>query len=223
MTIYEQMTEHGNRKCRPETLLRLLMSTSYPQSTLSDLTLAVTVHGGQADLAELEQDATALREVEKSYTLFDFIRCIELKRVGGEVKVITKCLDVDPTMRVVNDCTETHVQMAASTIDLINGEEPLNDPDALAVRLLELFYRSQIKSKRHSDSLDRTTWRYRTKVQDRSKPHAKRDNADTDIGAVEAIQKLASSLCKKHFHIVLTQNTILLLDQKARLYGVSVK
>lgn len=223
MTIYKQMTEHGNRHCRPETILRLLMSTSYPQSTLSDLTLAFAVHGGQTDKDELEQDAIGMREVEKSYTLFDFIRCIELKRNGNEVKVITKCLDIDPTMRTINDSAATHVQMAASTITLINGDDPLADTDALAVKLLELFYRSQIKSKRHGEALNKTTWRYRTKVKDASKPHAKRDNIDIDIDATQAIQKLSSSLGKKHFNITLTQNTILLLDQKARLYGVSVK
>lgn len=223
MSVFEQMTSGTNRRCRPETLLRLLMSTSYPQSTLSDLTLELAVQGGQTNQDDLEQDAVGMREVEKNYTLLDFVRCVEIKRSGGEVKVITKCLDVDPTMKSINDCADTHVQMAASTIELINGGEPLNDPEALAVRLLELFYRSQIKSKRHSDTLDRTVWRYRTKVQDRSKPQAKRENHDVDITATQAIQKLASSLSKKHFHVVLTQNTILLLDQKARLYGVSVK
>lgn len=223
MTVYEQMTGQGNRKCRPETLLRLLMSTSYPQSTLSDLTLELAVQGGQTDLDELEKDAAGMREVEKSYTLFDFVRCIELKRSGGEIKVITKCLDIDPTMRAVNDCTETHVQMAASTIELVNGDAALKDPETLAIRLLELFYRSQIKSKRHGDTLDRTMWRYRTKVQDRSVPHNKRDNVDVDISASQAIQKLVSSLRKRSFHVVLTQNAFLLLDQKARLYGVSVK
>lgn len=223
MTVYEQMAKQGNRKCRPETLLRLLMSTSYPQSTLSDLTLELAVQGGQTDLDELEKDAVGMREVEKSYTLFDFVRCIELKRSGNEIKVTTKCLDIDPTMRIVNDCTETHVQMAVSTIQLVNGDMALKDPDALAIRLLELFYRSQIKSKRHSDTLDRTMWRYRTKVQDRTVPHNKRDNVDVDISASQAIQKLVSSLRKRSFHVVLTQNALLLLDQKARLYGVSVK
>lgn len=223
MTVYEQMAKQGNRKCRPETLLRLLMSTSYPQSTLSDLTLELAVQGGQTDLDELEKDAAGMREVEKSYTLFDFVRCIELKRSGGEIKVTTKCLDIDPTMRVVNDCAETHVQMAASTIQLVNGETALKDPEALAIRLLELFYRSQIKSKRHGDTLDRTMWRYRTKAQDRSVPRNKRDNVDVDISASQAVQKLVSSLRKRSFHVVLTQNAFLLLDQKARLYGVSVK
>lgn len=223
MSVYELMSAPGNRRCRPETLLRFLMSTSYPQSTLSDLTLELAVQGGQTDAEELEQDAQGMREVEKAYSLFDFVRCVEVKRVGSEVKVITKCLDIDPNMRSINDSVETHVQMAASTINLIKGDDALSDPEAIAVRLLELFYRSQIKSKRHSGELDKTMWRYRTKSTDRSKAHSQRDSVDMDISATQAIQKLTSSLRKKSFHVVLTQNTILLLDQKARLYGVSVK
>lgn len=223
MNTYEQMTTQPNRRCRPETLLRLLMSTSYPQSILSDLTLAIALHGGQTDPDELEQDAQGMREVEKSYTLFDFIRCIEIKRNGPEVTVIAKCLDIDPTMRTINDSSATHVQMAASTIKLAKGDSPLESPDQLAIRLLEFFYRSQVKSKRPNDSIDRTTWRYRNKVQDRSKPLNQRENMDVEVGVKEAIEKLTGSLNKKHFHVVLTQNTILLLDQKARLYGVRNK
>lgn len=223
MSVFEQMTSQPNRRCRPETLLRLLMSTSYPQSTLSDLTLAIAVHGGQTDKAELELDAAAMREVERSYSLFDFIRCIEIKRVDGELKVITKCLDIDPTMRGIVDSAETHVQMAASTVNLINGDSPLEDADGLAIRLLELFYRSQVKSKRPNDTIERTTWRYRNKVQDRSKPNGKRENVDSDLSVKEAIDKLSSSLRKKNFHVILTQNAILLLDQKARIYGTRSK
>lgn len=223
MSVFEQMTSQPNRRCRPETLLRLLMSTSYPQSTLSDLTLAIAVHGGQTDKAELEQDASGMREVERSYSLFDFIRCIEIKRVDGEIKIITKCLDIDPTMRAINDSAETHVQMAAATVSLINGDSPLEDTDALAIHLLELFYRSQVKSKRPNDTIDKTTWRYRNKTQDRSNPAGKRENVDSDLSVKEAIDKLASSLRKKHFHVILTQNAILLLDQKARLYGTRTK
>lgn len=223
MSVFEQMRGSGNRRCRPETLLRLLMSTSYPQSTLSDLTLELAVQGGQTNQDDLEQDAQAMREVEKSYTLFDFVRCVEIKRVNGVVKVITKCLDIDPTMKTVNDNVETHVQMAASTIELINGESSFIDPDSVAVKLLELFYRSQIKSKRHGDTLEKTTWRYRSKSHDRSKVPQKRESVDTDIDVTNAIQKLSNSLRKKNFHVVLTQNTILLIDQKARLYGVSIK
>lgn len=219
MSVYEQMTTQPNRRCRPETLLRLLMSTSYPQSTLSDLTLAIAVHGGQTDPLELEQDAAGMREVEKSYTLYDFVRCIELKRSGGELKITAKCLDIDPTMRALNDSAETHVQMAAATVNLINGDSPLEDTDALSVRLLELFYRSQVKSKRPNDSIERTSWRYRTKTQERSKPQGKRTDVESELTVKEAIEKLSTSLSKKHFHVILTQNAILLLDQKGRLYG----
>lgn len=221
MSVYSQMTNQPNRKCRPETILRLLMSTSYPQSTLSDLTLAFVTHGGQTDPLELEGCANDLREVEKAYTLTDFVRSIDIKRVHGNLKVIVKCLDLDPSIRTINDCSETHVELASSDVVLFNADLPLEEPEALAVRLLEMFYRSQVKNRRSNDTIGNTTWRYRSQTQERSKTKGKRPHVDVDVTVEQAIQKLASSLAKKQFHIVITQNTILLHDQKARLYGVS--
>lgn len=223
MTVYEQMTGHRNRRCRPETLLRLLLSTSYPQSTLSDLTLALTVHGGQSDKEELELNAEDLRDVEKDYTIYDFVRCVEIRRTLNEIRVVTKGLDIDPSMRVINDCTETHKEMAAANIDLVKGDEALSDVEALATRLMELFYKSQVKSKRPGDTISNTEWRCRVKEVDRTKPDKPTRNVDTKLDVKQAIHRLCTSLRKRSFHIVLTQNCILLLDQKARLFGVHKK
>lgn len=218
--VYQQLTQNKTRKCRSETILRLLLSTSYPQSTLTDLTLALSVHGGQTDLVELEHNAIDLREIEKDYTLFDFVRVVEIKRVLGEIKVKTSCLDLDPAMRVVIDNTNTHQQMAVSTINLVKPSDALSDVDALSVRLLELFYRSQVKVRRHNDSIAQTTWCYRVKEIDRSQPNKSMRIVETNLDIKQAIHRLGISLRKKSFHVILTQNAILLLDQKARLYGV---
>lgn len=223
MTIFEQMTEHKNRKSRPETLLRLLMSTSYPQSTLSDLTLTLALHGGQTDKEELERNAEDMREVEKAYTLFDFVRCIEIRRTLNEIKITSKCLDIDPSMRTINDCTDTHQEMASVTITLVNGDSALDDVDTLATKLMDLFYRSQVKSKRPGDSIELTEWRCRVKEIDRSKPGKPSRNVDTTLDVKQAIHRLCTSLRKKSFHVILTQNCILLMDQKARLFGVVKK
>ncbi len=223
MNVYSQMTQNKNRKCRPETLLRLLLSTSYPQSTLSDLTLALAVHGGQTDPEELENNANDLREVEKDYTLYDFVRCVEIRRAFDEVRVVVKGLDVDPAMKTINDCTDTHKEMAAVNIKLVKGSEALDDVESLAIRLMELFYRSQVKSRRPGDSIDNTDWRYRVKEVDRGKTGKPTRNVDTTLDVKQAIHRLSTSLRKRSFHIVLTQNCILLMDQKARLFGVSKK
>lgn len=223
MTTYEQMTGQKNRRCRPETLLRLLLSTSYPQSTLSDLTLALSVHGGQKDPHELEATANDMREVEKLYTLFDFVRCVEIKRTLDTIKLTTKCLDIDPAMKTINDCTDTHIEMGSVNIDLVNGDVALDDVEALATRLMELFYRSQVKSKRPGETIERTEWRHRVKEVDRSSPERTTRNVDTVLDVKQAIHRLSISLRKRSFHIVLTQNCILLMDQKSRLYGVTKK
>lgn len=223
MTIYEQMTTQKNRKCRPETILRYMLSTSYPQSTLSDLTLALAVHGGQKDLSELEADAIAMREVEQNYTLFDFVRVIEIKRVLGQITLTTKCYDIDPEMKSIEDNTNNHLVMSTSHIQLINGGEALDDVDTLATRLMEMFYRSQVKSKRPNESIEKTEWRYRVKEIERDKPGRPSRHVETTLDFKQALHRLALSLRKRSFHVILTQNCILLMDQKSRIYGVVKK
>jgi len=223
MSTYKQMTEARNRRCRPETLLRLLLSTSYPLSTLSDLTLALNVHGGETNQEELERNAEDLREVERNYNLYDFVRCVEIRRTLGEVRIVTKGYDVDPAMKTINDCTETHKEMAAVDINLVNGDSALDDVEGLATRLMELFYRSQVKSKRPGESIENTEWRCRVKEVDRNKPGKPTRTVDTTLDVKQAIHRLATSLRKRSFHVKLTQNCILLMDQKARLFGVSKK
>lgn len=223
MSAHEQMTNQKNRRCRPETLMRLLISTSYPQSTLSDLALAITHHGGERDPVQFEQLAEGMREAEKSYTLFDFVRCIEIKRTFDTVKITTKCLDIDPAMRTINDCADTHQEMASANIELVKGTEALDDVESLATRLMELFYRSQVKSKRPGETIDRTEWRCRVKEIDRTMPDKPVRHVETVLDVKQAIHRLCTSLRKRSFHIVLTQNCILMLDQKSRLYGVIKK
>lgn len=223
MSTYEQMTAQSNRRCRPETILRRLLSTSYPQSTLSDLTLALSVHGGQDNQDELERSAEDLRAVEKLYTIYDFVRCIEIRRTFNEIKVVAKGLDIDPLMKSINDCSDTHKEMAAVTITLVNGDNALDDVEAIATKLMDLFYRSQVKSRRPGDTIDHTEWKCRVKEIDRTKSGKTTRNVDTVLDVKQAIHRLSTSLRKRSFHVVLTQNCILLCDQKARLFGVVKK
>lgn len=219
-TILEQMTGQPGRKCRPETLLRLLISTSYPQSVLSDLTFDFTRHSGVNDEEQLELLAGYMREVEKSFDMFDFIRCIEIRRDNNEIKIVIKRLDFDPTIRVLNDSVDTHEQMAASSVS-IEPNEQLEDVDQLAVRLLEIFYRSQVKAKRNNNDISATAWKCRTRENDRKKSKDEQTVVDSTHDFQSTVDIIATSLNKRRFHLVLTQNAFLLLDQRRRIWGVS--
>lgn len=217
MSPYEQLTKDPDRKCRPEVLLRLLLSTSYPQTILTDLTFLLAKHADISGEYVLNNIATSMQEIERSFTMFDFIRSVEVKRSGSEITMVVKCLDVDPTARTLNDSIDTHQVMATSWLTLSSVDKSLNDVKELAEKLLNIFYKSQVSFKNRLNTIQRTRWKHRTKATQLRKP------VDTNIDYNVAVNYLVTSLEKNNFNIVLTQSSILLQDQRARLFNTSSK
>lgn len=217
MSPYEQLTKDPDRKCRPEVLLRLLLSTSYPQTILTDLTFLLAKHADINGEYVLNNIATSMQEIERSFTMFDFIRSVEVKRCGSEITMVIKCLDVDPTARTLNDSIDTHQVMATSWLTLSSADKSLNDVKGLAEKLLNVFYKSQVSFKNRLNTIQRTRWKHRTKATQLRKP------IDTNIDYNVAVNYLVTSLEKNNFNIVLTQSSILLQDQRARLFNTSNK
>lgn len=215
MSVYEQLTKTQDRKCRPEVLLRLLLSTSYPQSALTDLTFIMAHHGGLAEESILENLAETMQEVERSYTMFDFVRSIELKRNGKDISIAIKHLDIDPDAKNLNDSADTHNVMATSYLVLDSDGKELLDPESIAVKLLDIFYKSQVSFRHRSQTVQKTRWKHRTKA-----TQVKRA-IDTNVDYVTALQYITTSLKKRNFNIVLTQANILLQDQRSRLFNAS--
>ena len=219
-TVLEQMTGKPGRKCRGESLLRLLLSTSYPQTILSDLTFAFTRHSGTTDEESLEKLAILMRNTEKDFDMFDFIRCIEIKRDGDTITIVIKRLDFDPTMRALNDSVNTHEHMASTTVVLSSADDRLEDIEQLAIKLLEVFYRSQVKVKRNTD-ISGTTWKCRQRETDRRKTKTEQTAIDFSLDFEGVVETIATSLRKRRFQLILTQNAFLLPDQRKRIWGVS--
>lgn len=217
MSPYEQLTKDPDRKCRPEVLLRLLLSTSYPQTILTDLTFLLAKHADISGEYVLNNIATSMQEIERSFTMFDFIRSVEVKRSGSEITMVVNCLDVDPTARTLNDSIDTHQVMATSWLTLSSVDKSLNDVKELAEKLLNIFYKSQVSFKNRLNTIQRTRWKHRTKATQLRKP------VDTNIDYNVAVNYLVTSLEKNNFNIVLTQSSILLQDQRARLFNTSSK
>lgn len=214
MSVHAQLTQTPDRKCRPEVLLRLLLSTSYPQAALTDLTFTMAKHGELDDI-DIENLAETMQEVERSYTLFDFVRSIELKRNGKDISISIKHLDIDPEARSLNDSAETHKVMATSYLTLSHNGKELIEPEVIAAKLLDIFYKSQVSFRNRTQTVQRTRWKHRTKA-----TQVKRA-IDTNIDYDTAVGYLTTSLKKRNFNIVLTQANILLQDQRARLFSAS--
>lgn len=214
MSVYEQLTKTPDRKCRPEVLLRLLLSTSYPQAALTDLTFIMAKHSALDDIV-IENLAETMQEVERSFTMFDFVRSIELKRNGKDISIAIKHLDIDPDARNLNDSAETHQVMATSYLTLSHPGKELIEPEVIAAKLLDIFYKSQVSFRNRSQGVQKTRWKHRTKA-----TQVKRA-IDTNVDYNTAIEYVTTSLKKRNFNIVLTQANILLQDQRARLFSAS--
>jgi hypothetical protein len=210
-TVLEQMKGRQNRKCRGEALMRLLISTSYPQTVLSDLTFAFHDHAKMVD--DQEDLAIVLRDVERSFDMFDFIRCIDIKRSGDIIQLVIKRLDIDPTARDIVDSPATHELMAKIEVKLPSPNHELEDTQALAANLLGIFHKSQVKVRRGCPETQLVNWKLKTRKLGKGRL------PESPLDCAEAIAELQRSLDKPRFHIVLTQNTILLLDQQRRLWG----
>lgn len=217
MSIYKQLTTVPDRKCRSEVLLRLLLSTSYPQAALTDLTFVMAKAADIIDDHILENIAGTMQEIERSFTMFDFIRSIEIKRNGRDIAIIIKCMDVDPTARNLNDSTETHVVMATSNLLMNAPDATIVDPEEVAIKLMDIFYKSQVSYRCRTKSIQCTRWKHRTKS---TKEHK---SVDTNLDYPSVIKYLTASLIKRNFSIVLTQANILLQDQRCRIFSAGRK
>jgi len=209
------MTARPNRKNRPETLLRLLMSTSYPHSVLADLMFAFSKHSGPENPEELESIADQMTNVERQFGMTDFIRSIEILRNKEQVTLILRAWDFDPSVREIVDNNKTHVELARIAFHLVEEETKFNDLDGLADLCIQLFRKAQNENPKQERK-----W----KLRQRPTPKGNAKLGNTDIPAVEeqidnntAKALISTSLSKSRFHIVLTHNTVLLFDQQRSL------
>lgn len=218
----EVITQRPLRKSRSEVLLRMLVASSYPHAILANLTLELGRMGGY-DRSELERVSDDLRNMERSFELTDFIRCVEIKRNQNRVHVIVKRLKLTPKMQTVKDTQLHHEALVSSSIELDANAAGFADADVLAATLLESFYRTQIKQQASLHAIADTFWMRRDRV---AVPEEEQVDGvtsvlnDTRIDFLQAVSAVAVSLTKDKFHVIMTQNTILLLDQEKRLWGV---
>lgn len=211
---YTRMTVRQNRRNRPETLLRLLLSTSYPHSTLADLMFAFSRHSGH-DQEELDGIADEMTEVERQFGMTDFIRTVELLRNQDKITIVVRTLDFNAEGREIVDNNQTHVELARAVFHLDAKDAGLTNLDELAELLLGIFRKAQ------QDNV-RTERKWRMRQRPTARGNAKLGNAE--VLAVEekvdhrmAVALVTASLVKPRFHIVLTHNTILLFDQQRSL------
>ncbi len=215
MHNYKLIRNNKNRKCRPETLLRLLISTSYPQACFAEVSLMFTEASGVTEPEALEESAEQLREVEKQFDMLDFVRCIEINKYEDSIKLNLKTLDFDPHATNIVDSKDTHLVAASTTIHAVNLET--DRLEEIARYILTLFYGTQRKNKVAPVDLDKINWRCRTRQTNKGQ-YQDQTVTDTKPSNCEVIEMLKESLGKERFGIILTQNALLITDQRKRIW-----
>jgi hypothetical protein len=212
---YIRMTSRPKRKNRPETLLRLLMSTSYPHATLADLMFMIYRHAGPEDRETLYTLADEISDIERQFGMYDFIRAVEVMRNGSSITIIIRQLDIDPEAREIVDSNKTHVELARAEFHLPEDSTEFTDLETMSTTLLNMFrttQREDLKSERSWTLRQRPGAHGNAKLGNLSVPVV-----EEKIDTATANALISTSLSKKRFHMVFTHNTILLFDQQRSL------
>lgn len=214
------IVDRPNRRSRSESILRDLMSTSYPHSLLGNLTILLAQMAGYSD-DELRSTAEVFREAEGELSLIDFVRCVELRRSHGSVDVVVKSLKLDLKMTQIDDDRKHHEYLAKGGIELPSATYVFPDTRKLAIELLRAFYCTQVRYRTNGPGLEHTQWGCRTKAGVSNEGKSGFSYQDTCIDFEGAIDVVEQSLRLNKFQVLLTHNTILLQDQLKRLWGMN--
>lgn len=222
-SAYNITAGRPSRRSRSEILLRLLISSSYPHAVLGDLAIAFSRHADEYDVTQRESLDVVIAGTERQFDMFDFIRCIDIKRQKGAITITIKRLDFEPTTRDLVDTPDKQEFMASITLDLLPPEKSLNELLTLAEQLLGIYFYCQMKPTDTRRNVRNTIWTIRERVNSAGKTVKLSDKRatikDVKMGFHEAVNYVAHSLSKDSFRIILTQKTILLLDQQRRMWG----
>lgn len=162
---------------------------------------------------------------ERQFDMFDFIRCIDITRKNGELTITVKRLDFEPTAKDIIDIPSKQEFMASITLKLYPPDKTITDLWSLSETLLGVYFYCQMKPTDERRDIRTTSWTLRERKNETGKiaklSNKKAVAVDTPITYHRAVDYISYSLAKKSFRIILTQNTILLLDQQRRLWGKS--
>lgn len=213
------IVERPDRRSRSEMILRDLLSTSYSHNLLSNLVIFLAKEVGYTD-EELQATAEVFKAAENEYNLLDFVRCIEIRKLDDTIQLVMKSLKIDIEMPRIDDDRKNHEYMARGVVELPSATYVLPNPSLFSEKLLKAFYGTQVRHRQTGQSLQKSVWVCREKkgVSTPSGGGAFSYN-DQNVSFEQAIEILNESLQLPKFQILLTHNTILLQDQKKRLWG----
>lgn len=199
-----ELLENPRRKTRSETMLRLLISTSYPHATVGNIARLLV----ESDKEYVEQLAEQIRDFEKGLTPFDFIRQVRIRRDNKSLGI--QCRRGAKLM----DSTSLHEVDAnlENLVDLGLSLEQRFDVDRLANYLTCAFYNVRSKGQRVSEIPEGTQWLMKHKVL-KQDPNAeglgiRKETVTEPVGTDEVLRTLNEQLSRQHFQVHVTTTGI---------------
>jgi len=216
------ITQSPSRRSRSELVLRELTFSSYPHALLGNLAIAIAEQA-EYDEAELQSVAAQFREAEDTYSILDFIRCVELKRNLNEIVIIIKSLKIQLDNAVIDDDRKHHEYMASGTIELPSADYQFKEPLKIAELMLRAFYQTQSRNKRFDPSFEASTLISRMKTPLVCPQGDQRSFSFNDevVSMDKALEMMVESLNEPKFQFIMTHNTLFLQNQKKRLWGLN--
>lgn len=204
---YNFIKSNTTRSCRSETLMRVLTTTSYPKALFTNLCVVFTEIYEQYDLAVIEELSQSFRTIEKEYEMVDFARSMQIRRSDNNIELNLNVLKFDPKIQKIIDGKETAERLV--NFKLLVTQEPNEELDVIANMILDGFYRVQKRVKYLRESKETIKW-FIEDTEDKNKQHI--------LTYKELKGLITESLIKDTFNILLLQNTLIISDQKFKIY-----
>lgn len=210
---YRFIKDRPERACRGETLMRLLVSTSYPKSLFSNLGIMLSECLVDQDIDGLESTAKELRGLERGYGMLDFARSFEISKQGTEVQLNLNTLKFDSGDMEIVDNKQGHERLVNFKIDevLITLEKA----EEIAKLILKVFYDVQRRNKRLPRDMSNLVW-HTSNRKTGTNGQVSITSARHDYN--EILEKIKHSLLKENFGILILQNVLILSDQRCRIF-----
>lgn len=210
---YRFIKERPERSCRGETLIRLLVSTSYPKSLFSNLGIMFSECLVEQDIDGLESTAEELRELERSYGMLDFARSFEISKQGSDVQLNLNTLKFDSGDMDLVDNKQNHERFANFKISEVKISN--EKAEEITKLILKTFYSVQRRNKRLPKDMSNLVWHTSNR---RTGSNGQVSVTNTRHEYNEILEKIKNSLLKENFNILILQNVIILSDQRCRIF-----
>lgn len=199
MNNYEFMKSRPRRNCRGETLIRLLNATSYSKSFFSNLcVLFIEAIEGTNDESLLIETSNELRNLEKSYSMLDFARNIEIIRTRDQLDLNLKTLKFDPTANSIDDSKSNLNTLVNFNLFIENFNNNLIS--TITEEILLNFYLSQRRVKIKDYNLTETSWLLH------------KGNYNEEVKFNNVTTMINDLLSNESFNITIAQKSIILDD-----------